>query len=255
MNGYFYHQKCLPNFDGHCHYWPNSQKYDVASINDDNTCNNDGCSREDKILGWTNIRWWFHSLCYWNIWMPSFLFWFILDRLCIDHNNHASSMVFFNPLDVYFSLLTVCVHSVATCASKNDFSVGYCTWLGSSSLPHIIASAPLSTSQFMTNDNFLVVGLLCYCWSSFCSHGFYLHKVFSFFVVDCLLPFFLQVVSIPSLFCLVLLINGFPSLILKNIYMVFLLWYPRRMSFYTRAPTWYAPNVVLNLPTKYDRTT
>ncbi len=71
----------------------------------------------------------------------------------------------------------------------------------------------------MANDNFLVLGL-CYCWSSFHNRGSYLHRVFSLFFVDCLLLFFLWVVSTRAFICLVLLMDGFLSLIF--IYMVFL---------------------------------
>ncbi len=35
---------------------------DVANIDDDNTCNNDGCLGEDMIICWMSTRRWFHSL-------------------------------------------------------------------------------------------------------------------------------------------------------------------------------------------------
>jgi hypothetical protein len=40
-SGYPYHR--FPDLDGHCHYWPNSHKYDAMNIDDDITCNDDGC--------------------------------------------------------------------------------------------------------------------------------------------------------------------------------------------------------------------
>ncbi len=82
---------------------------------------------------------------------------------------------------------------------------------GSSSFPHIIASAP---SWFVVDDCFLILGFFCYCWSSFRSFGSYLQRVFfSFFFVDCLFSFFLWVVFTRVIICLVLLIDGFLSLI------------------------------------------
>jgi hypothetical protein len=81
----------------HCDSWPNSHKYSATNIDDDNTYNNDGCSIEDMILCRTNIKQWFHSPCYWNTWMFTFSFWFILDHLCIDPYR-SSLTIFFSPL-------------------------------------------------------------------------------------------------------------------------------------------------------------
>jgi hypothetical protein len=53
-NGYPYHQKWLLNLDGRHHYWFDSHIYGATNIYDDNTCNDDGCSREDTIICWTN---------------------------------------------------------------------------------------------------------------------------------------------------------------------------------------------------------
>jgi len=50
MSGYPYHQRQLLNLDGHCYCWPDSQKYGATNIDNDNTCNDDGCSREDMII-------------------------------------------------------------------------------------------------------------------------------------------------------------------------------------------------------------
>jgi len=126
MNGYPYHQRQLPNFDER-HYWPDSHIYGATSIDNDNTCNNNGCLGKNSILCRTNIKWWLHSPCYWDIWVSLFSFWFIFDHLCTDHYR-VSSMVFFSPFNVCFSLSIMCVHSLATCASHNNFSTGYYTW-------------------------------------------------------------------------------------------------------------------------------
>jgi hypothetical protein len=57
----------------------------------------------------------------------SFLFWFVFYCLC-TYQYCTSSTVFFNPLDVYLSLLTTCVHSCVTCASHNNSSASYYAW-------------------------------------------------------------------------------------------------------------------------------
>jgi hypothetical protein len=44
------------NFDGCCHCLSNLHRYGVANIDDNNTCNNDGCSRKNMILCQMNIR-------------------------------------------------------------------------------------------------------------------------------------------------------------------------------------------------------
>jgi len=68
-NGYLYHKRRLMNFDGHCHCWPKSHRYGSTNINDDNTCSNDGCLWKDMIIHQMNTKWWFHSPCYWEIWV------------------------------------------------------------------------------------------------------------------------------------------------------------------------------------------
>jgi hypothetical protein len=79
------------DLDGCHHYWPNSHRYGGINI-DDITCNDDGCLREDIIICLGNIRQWFHSLYYWDIWVSSFSFRFTFYRLCIEHYC-ASSIV------------------------------------------------------------------------------------------------------------------------------------------------------------------
>jgi len=137
-----------------------------------------------------STRWWLHSPCYWNVWVSSFSFWFILSCLCIYHYC-APSVVFFSPLDAHFTLLTMCVHSRATCTSHSDSLVGYCTWLGFIIFPTHHSYYTFIISRFLVDDCFFILGFLCYRWLSFYSLGSYLHKVFfSLFFVDCLLLFF-----------------------------------------------------------------
>jgi hypothetical protein len=128
-SGYSYHQRWCLNFDGCCQCWFNSHKYGVVSIDDDNTCSNNGYSGEYTILRRMNIMQWFHPPCYWDVWMFSFSFWFIFYRSCTYHYCTLST-VFFNPLDVYFSLSIACVHNLVVCTSHNDFSVGCYIWSG-----------------------------------------------------------------------------------------------------------------------------
>jgi len=68
----------------------------------------------------------------------------------------------------------------------------------------------------VTNDSSFILGLLFYGWFSFRSHDSSLHKVFTLYMifVDCLLLFFLWVVSTCVLICLVLLMDRFPCFIL-----------------------------------------
>ncbi len=103
-------------------------RYSATSINDNNTCSDDSRSKKDTIICWANIGQLFHSFCYWDVWMFSFLFWFIFYRLCIDHYC-ASSTIFFSSLDACFLLSTTCVHNPITCASHNNFSTSYYTWM------------------------------------------------------------------------------------------------------------------------------
>jgi hypothetical protein len=179
MTKYFYHQKWFPNFDGCCHYWPDSHIYGAVSIDDDNKYHDmNDCSRKDMIIRWTSTRWWLHSLCYWYIWLSSFLFWFIFDCLCIDYYC-VSSMIFFSSFDVFILLSTMRVHNLATCISHGDFSIGYDTWskFFISSTHH--SQCTSVTSYFVADDNFFVLDILCYRWLSFHNHGSYLHRVFT----------------------------------------------------------------------------
>jgi len=126
-NRYPYCQKQLLNLDGHHHCWFNSHIYGATNTNNDNKCNNDGYSGKDTMKHWRNTKQWLHSPCYWNIWMSSFLFWFIFYHLCLDHY-HTSSTVFFSPLNAWFLISTTHVHSLAMCLSHSNFSMSCCTW-------------------------------------------------------------------------------------------------------------------------------
>jgi hypothetical protein len=90
MSGYF------SNFDGHHHWWLDLHRYGVVNIDSDNTCSDDGYSRKNTILHLLNTRGWFHSPCYWDVWVFSFLFWFLFWCLCTNHYC-ASLVVFFSP--------------------------------------------------------------------------------------------------------------------------------------------------------------
>jgi hypothetical protein len=129
MSGYPYHQRWFRNFDEHHHCWPNSHTYGASNIDDNKTCNDDGYIGKDMIIHWASTRYsqWFHSSCYWNVWVFSFSFWFIFNNLCMD-NYRTSFVVFFNPFDASFSLLTTRIHNHATCASHIDSSTGCSTW-------------------------------------------------------------------------------------------------------------------------------
>jgi len=142
------------------------------------------------MLHLMNIRWWLHSPCYWDILVFSFSFWFIFYCLCTNHYC-ASSMIFFSPLNAHFLLSTMCVHSPTTCTSHNNFLASYYTWsrVFISSTHHSWCNSVIS--QFVANDCFFILGLLCHRWLSFRSLESYLHKVFfSLFFVDYLFLFF-----------------------------------------------------------------
>jgi hypothetical protein len=100
-NGYPYHKKQLPDFDGHCHCWIDSHKYGSTSIDDNNTCSDDGNSGEDMIIHRADTKQWLHSPHYWDIWVSLSPFRFIFDHLSTNH--YHMSTIFFNPLNVCFS--------------------------------------------------------------------------------------------------------------------------------------------------------
>jgi hypothetical protein len=127
-SGYPYHQGQLLDCDGHHHYWFNLHKYGATNIDDDNTCSDDGCSWKDTIIHWASTKHWFHSPCYWNVWVSSFLFLFIFDCLCTYHYG-SSTTISFNPLDACFLLLIAHVHGLATCTSHTDSLMNRYIWL------------------------------------------------------------------------------------------------------------------------------
>jgi hypothetical protein len=126
-SGYPYHQRQFLDLDGHHHSWFDLHKYGVVNINDDHTRSDDGYFGKDMIICWASTKRWLHSLCYWDVWVSSFLFWFIFDYLCIDHYG-ASSIIFFNSLDVCFLLLIMHVHNFVACTSHSDFLASCYTW-------------------------------------------------------------------------------------------------------------------------------
>jgi hypothetical protein len=62
-----YHQRRFLDFDGCYHCWSNLHRYGSSSIDDNNTCNDDGCLGEDMIIHQASTKQWLHSPCYWNV--------------------------------------------------------------------------------------------------------------------------------------------------------------------------------------------
>jgi hypothetical protein len=91
-NGYPYHKRRLLNFDGHCHCWINSHKYGSTNIDDNNTCSDDGSSREDMIIHRMDTKQWLHSLHCWDIWVSLFPFRFISNHLSTNHYSVSSTI-------------------------------------------------------------------------------------------------------------------------------------------------------------------
>jgi hypothetical protein len=93
--GYPYHQRWFLDLDGRHHCWTNLHRYGSTSINNDNTCSDDGCSGEYMIIYWTSTKQWFHSLCYWDIWVFAFLFdsFFTVCAHTVIMHHHWSSLI------------------------------------------------------------------------------------------------------------------------------------------------------------------
>ncbi len=89
----------------------------------------------------------------------------------------------------------------------------------SSFLPHIIANAPLSLVDLWQATTFLSQVFFVIIDCHFIAMGTIFIGFFFIKIVDCLFSFYLWVMSTCAFICLVLLIDGFPSLIF--IYMVF----------------------------------
>ncbi len=200
------------NFVGCCYCWLDLHRYGVVSINDDNICIDDGCSREYMIIHWTSIIQWLHSPFYWNTWVFAFSFWFIFYHICTYHYC-ASLAIFFSPFDACFLLSTMHVHSfeMAIIIFQQAITLGW----GSSCFPHIIVSAPSSLVDLCANNNSFISCFLCYLDHHFMAMGPICIQFLPFFFVDCFLLFLLWVVSTCAFICLVLLMDGFRSLILK----------------------------------------
>jgi hypothetical protein len=83
--------------------------------------------QKDIIICKTDIMKWFYSLCHRDLWLFSFLFWFLFDFLCSNHCS-PSPVVLFNSHNSYFLLLITCVHSLLVCTCHCDFSACYYAW-------------------------------------------------------------------------------------------------------------------------------
>jgi hypothetical protein len=117
------------------------------------------------------------------------LIFIIFDRLCTDHYR-LSSTIFFSPLDGCFLLSTSHVHNLITCANHNDLLASYYRWLR-----FLISSTHYSyytfvTTWFVANDNFFILGFLCYHWLSFGNHESPLHTIFTLFLLIICFCFF-----------------------------------------------------------------
>ncbi len=83
--------------------------------------------------------------------------------------------------------------------------------LGSSLLPHIIVSAPLSLANLWQTTTFSSQVFFVIIDCHFVALGPICIGVFSLFFIDHLLSYFLWVVSTHALICLVLLMDGVPD--------------------------------------------
>jgi len=119
-------QKQLSNLDACCHYWPNSHIYGAVNIDDNHTCNDDGCSRKDTIIRWVNTKQWFHSCCYWS---------YMCFHSCFD------------------SLMTACAQTTIVCHHQRSFLVplmfvSYSWQCVSKALQHVQAIAILQMGYY-----------------------------------------------------------------------------------------------------------
>jgi hypothetical protein len=86
---------------------------------------------------------------------------------------------------------------------------------GSSFLPHIIVSAPLSLGDLCANNNSFASCFICYLDHHFVAMGPICIGFLHLFLLIVFFLFLLWVVSTCAFICPVLLMNGFRSLILK----------------------------------------
>ncbi len=129
------------------HYWLDLHKYGVMSINDNNSCIDDVCLGENAIIRRMNTKRWFHSPCYWNVWVFSFSYWFIFFTICAQttitrHQQYSlvpSMLVFYYQQRVSIALQHVQAITILQWAIALNWS--------SSSLSHIITSAPSSLAN------------------------------------------------------------------------------------------------------------
>jgi hypothetical protein len=102
-SGYCHHYRQFWNHGECFHYWSNLYRFGVACFDDNNTCNNNYCLRQSRILHRTNTKKWFHSPCHKDLWLSPFSFWFLVHFFftCL----YSSSLVnILGTFDAYISL-------------------------------------------------------------------------------------------------------------------------------------------------------
>ncbi len=105
-----------------------------------------GCSREDTIIHWASTKWWFHSSCYWDVWVSSFLLWFIFYHLCTNQYcaSLAASLVPSMLVFYYWQHLSIALQCAqAIMILQRAIALGR----NFSFLPHVIISAPPSLAN------------------------------------------------------------------------------------------------------------
>jgi len=133
-------QKQLSNLDACCHCWPNSHIYGAMNIDDDHTCNDDGCSRKDTIIRWVNTKQWFHSCCCWSYGCFHSCFDSLMTAcaqttiVCHQRSFLVPSML----VSYYWPCVSIALqHVQAIAILQRATTLGW----GSSSLQHIVPSA------------------------------------------------------------------------------------------------------------------
>jgi len=82
MSEYCHHQRWFSNLGKHRHCQFDSYRFGATCFDDDNTCNNDCCLKQNTILHRANAKRWFHYPCHRKLWLSMFSFWFIFYFLC-----------------------------------------------------------------------------------------------------------------------------------------------------------------------------
>jgi hypothetical protein len=108
LSQYSYHERQLLDINGCCHSLSYLLKHGIMCIIHDNACNDNCYLWKDKIIYGTHTKIQFHSPCYKDLWLFSFLFQFHFYYLCSGHYS-LSSKIFLNSLNVYFLLSTMCL--------------------------------------------------------------------------------------------------------------------------------------------------